>query len=897
MTSGRPPRLATWLVSRATPAEDREPLLGDLEEEYQRLLAEEGPASARRFYRLEALRALGPGLTRRLRAGFAADAVPHGPLPGRGGSMLDAVRLDLKLAARTLLRHPRLSATVVLTIAVGVAANTAVFAVVDAVVLRPFPFPEPERLVTVGTVIPKLRQELSFFENLSPAEYLDIARECRTLERVVAWDMGNRQVAHAGAPENLFSSFFWGDAFTTLGMAPALGRGFTADEIRRGEKVAIVSHRYWSTRLGADPGLVGGRILVNGAPYTLVGVMPRNAVLYGTELWLPMEVGPEVFPRQRRQFQVLARIAPGRTLDDVNAELRALTARLAAAHAAQVPEYDGIRFLAHTWNEANVRTLKPAALLLTGASVFVLLLACANVASLLLARAAARGRELAVRSALGAGRGALARQLLCESLLLSLAGGLVGVGLAALAARSLGTALATLPLPITLPGEVALSARALGYALLASLAAGLAFGLVPAISASRRDPSPALRAFAGTTAGAVSRLRAERLLVAVEVAGAAVLLVGCGLLLRSLDQLNHVDPGVAASELVGFRVTLPVERYDAAAILRFFRELEEQSAAVPGAVSATVTDQYPPIGFSRARFRVTGAEPRSDDELPSALLTSVTASYLRTTGVSLRAGRFLSEDDRPGRPFVAVANETAARRYFGGPAAVGKSFEIGSGERARRIEIVGVVSDARNRGLDRPAGPELFYHLHQDQGPANQYFVLVRARVDPLSLVRALRARVAALDPQQPIYAVQTVRQALEAQGLPRRVASSLLLVLTAVALVLAGTGIFAVVSHVAASRTREIGVRMALGATVLQVRGLVVRQALVPAALGAGTGILGAVGLASGIGGLFFGVRPFDPLTLAGAAALLIALAAVASDAPARRAARVDPVAALRVE
>ena len=837
-----PPRLAAWLVSRATPPADHEALLGDLEEEYRRILGDEGPRAARLFYWSEALGALVPGLRRRLGGYFDGDAVPHAPLPPRGGSMLEAVRLDLKLALRALTHQPRLAATVVLTIAVGIAANTTVFAVIDGLVLRPFPFLEPERLVTVGTAIPKADQELTFFENLSPAEYLDIARECRTLERVVAWDMGNRQVAHSGAAENLFSSFFWGDAFPTLGMAPAVGRGFAPDELRKGEKVAIVSHRYWSTRLGADRTLVGGNILVNGEPYTLVGVMPRNALIYGTDLWLPMSAPPEVFPRQRRQFQVMARIVPGRTLDDVNAELAGLVTRLAAAHGAEIPEYHGMHLVATTWTDANVRTLRPAALLLAGASLFVLGLASANVASLLLARAAARRREMCLRLALGAGRWALVRQMLSESLLLSLVGGVFGALLAALAVRSLQAALSALPLPISLDG-LALSGHALAYALLASLASALAFGLAPALSASGSDPGPALRAEGISTTAGVSRLRAERFLVGLEVAGAAVLLVGCGLLLRSLDRLSRVDPGLAASEIIGFRVTLPQERYQGPEIQRFFSELQERAAAVPGAAAATVADQYPPNGISRLPFRVTGAEARREDELPAALFTSVTSSYLATTGVRLHAGRFLSDDDVVGRPPVAVVNEAAARRYFG-DAALGRTVEFGSGDATVQVEVVGVVSDTHNRGLDRSAEPEIFVNMRQDPDPGNQYFVLVRARVDPLSLVPALRAQVAALDPGQPIYAVQTVRQALESQGLPRRVASSLLLVLTVVALVLAGTGVFAVVSHVAASRTREIAVRMALGATGADVRGLMVRQALVPAALGGVLGLAGAVGL-----------------------------------------------------
>jgi putative ABC transport system permease protein len=624
--------------------------------------------------------------------------------------------------------------------------------------------------------------------------------------------------------------------------------------------------------------------------------MPPRTLLYGTDLWIPMPVGPEVFPRSRRQFQVLARIAPGRTRADVDDELRALVARLAAAHSAEVPEYAGLRFAAYTWTDANVRTLRPAALLMLGAAGFVLVLACANVASLLLARAAGRRREIAVRHALGAGRWAVLRQLLAESLLLALAGGLAGTVLAALAVRSLSAALSRLRLPLAVD-DLALSAAALGYALGASLLAALAFGLAPALAASRLTPSAVLRSEGGTaTAGGV-RLRTGRLLVGLEVGAAAVLLVTCGLLLRSLDRLQRVDPGVAATELIGFRVTLPPERYRSSALLPFFRELQDRVARLPGVASATVVDQYPPIAFSRTRFRVVGEEPRGADALPSALLTAVTPPYLGTVGGRLLSGRFLAEEDGLDRPLVAVVNETAAARYFGGAAAVGRAFEIQGDGETWRLEVVGVAADAHNRGLDRRADPEIFVSLLQNPNPANQYFVLVRARAEPLSMVPALRAEVRKLDPEQPIYAVQTVDQALQSQGLPRRVATSLLRVLAVVALVLAGTGIYAVVSHSAAARTREIGVRIALGARGPQVRRLVVGQALVPALLGGALGLAAAVFLANAMGGLLFAVRPFDPLTLGAAAALLVLLAVIASDAPARRAARVDPVAALRVE
>ena len=426
-----PPRLAERLVAWSAPEHDRQAMLGDLAEELADRAVERGRARAAAWYWRQALASLVPNLRRPRRA----------PVHPKGDGTMSRLLSDLRFAVRTFARQPRLTLGVVLTLAVGIGAGATVFSVVDGIVLHPFPFPDQDRLVGVGTEFPKLRRELTFFENLSPAEYQDIASQSRTLTQVVAWDLGNRQVALQGPPTNLFSAFFWGDAFPTLGVAPALGRGFLPDEIRKGDKVAIVSHRYFMGTLGGDPRLLGGRLLVNGEPYTLVGVMPRRVLVYGTDLWIPMPVGPEAYPRGRRQFQILARLASGASLEDANTELAAIAARVDRDHRAELPEYADWRLEARSFRDINVQNLQPAALILLGAVALVLLLACANVASLLLARASGRRREMALRIAMGARRSQLVRQLLAESAVIALAGAAAGILLAAWGVRAVSVAL------------------------------------------------------------------------------------------------------------------------------------------------------------------------------------------------------------------------------------------------------------------------------------------------------------------------------------------------------------------------------------------------------------------------------------------------------------------------
>ena len=803
------------------------------------------------------------------------------------------VLTPLLVTLRTFRRTPVFTGLIVATLAVGIGATTLVFSIADGLVLHPFPFPEPDRLVSVGTAYPRLNRELSFWENLSPPEYLDIANQSRTLRDVVSWDMGNRQIDELGT-ENVFSAFWWGDAFPTLRMTPAAGRGFLPEEITQGEAVAIISHRLWQDRFGADPGMIGQPIHISGDPYTLVGVMPPGTLIYGTDLWLPMAAAPERFPRARRQMQILARLAPGVTLDAVNTELETLARQTELSYGTEFPEYEGWQQVARTWNDVSTQLLKPAALALLGAVGFVLLLVCANVASLLLARATTRRREFAVRSALGASQPRIVRQLLAESVTFSVAGGIIGVWLASAGVRGFD-AIAALS-PIGLPGTVVMNGRVLAFATAVSVLCGLIFGTAPAWQAARTDVQGMLRAEAQTATAGRHRLRLQRAFVALEIALAVILLTGGGLLVRSFLKLQTVDPGFDTGQMLTMRLTLPPAKYPGSASGIFFAELVDRLEQLPGVRQAAAASQFPPREFSRTQFVVEGMEGGRDERLPSAFLTIASPGYFEAIGVRLRQGRLFTDRDVDGAPEVAVINEAAAQRFFGGDDAVGRRFRVGTSPDATAIEVIGVVGSTRNRGLDAPADPEIFASLDQLPGRWNQLFLLVRTEGDPRAILPAVRAEVAAMDPEQPIYAIMTVDEVFALVSAPRRIATLLIAGFAGFALLLAVAGIYSVVSYGVNERTQEIGLRMTLGASSQSLRRLIVGQALVPVAVGAGVGLAGAVALGRTMSGLLFDVGAGDPLTLGGVIVTLLASATLASYLPARRASRLDPASALRV-
>ncbi len=887
-----PPRLAELLLSSALVPGDRDAVLGDLCEEYScHRRPEQGSRKAWVWYWRQVLTSLWPLLFDRI---ANRSRLQKQPLRARS-LFMHRILQDVRFGLRTLSRNPGFSLIVILTLALGLGANTTVFSVVDGLVLNPFDFPDGDSLVGVGPVFPKRNQELGFVEVLSPPEYLDLKNESQSLEKVVCWDMGNRQVSHDGPPENTFSGFWWGNPFETLGVTPTLGRGFTEEETLQRAPVAIISHRFWMRRFGGDQSMLGKTLHVNGNPHTLIGVMPPGTLIYGTDLWLPFGTTPERFPRNRRQMQILARLTPGTTLQELNTELEGLARRIEIEHASEFEEYQGWGLIGRSWTTINTHLLQPAGLILLGSVAFVVLLVCANMASFMLARSLRRRQEMAIRAALGAGRGRVVRQLLTESLLLGLVGGTLGVGLAFFGVRLVAPIAASTQF---LAAAVAMNERVLACSGLAALAVGLLVGILPALRTSKSDTQRALNAEGQRTTSGIGRLRLQSALVAVEVALAVILLMGGGLLIRSLITLQAVDPGFDAGNVLTMRLTLQWEKYTGAQMTGFFNTLVERTQGIPGVSMAAATSQFPPNVFGRGEFWIEGHEQKEEGRLPTAYTTLATEGYFETLGMRLIRGRTFNTTDLPGTPFVAVINEDVARLYFPGQNPIGQRLKLGGPDSQNPFfEVVGIVNSTKNRRLQAPSQPEMFASIRQAEGWNNQLSLVVRTERDPYSFLDLIRHEVTGLDPDQPVYNIQTIQEAFAARNLQRRLATTTLTVFAVFALILAAVGIFAVISYKAAARTQEIGVRIALGARGSQVRGMVARQAMIPVLVGAVVGLGASFLVGNALSSLLFQVSRTDPLTITAVIVLLLGIAALASYLPARRASRMDPVAALRFE
>ena len=880
-----PPRLARSIAILLAARNIRDELVGDLEEEFQLRADTDGIGQARGWYRGQVLKSVPHLLSVRARAARAR------AYSRKGEGFVGTFAQDVRYAFRGMVSNPLFSLAVVVTLALGIGANTTIYSVVDGLVFNPYPFPQPETLVDVGSEYPRLGRPLTFVEHLSPAEYEDIRDQTSSLTDVVAWDMGNRQVATQESATNLFTGFWWGDGFAALRVSPHLGRGFLPEEIEQGARVAIVSHRYWANQMGSDPSAIGRVLEINAAPYELVGVMPPETLLYGMDLWIPMSVGPSVFPRNRRQFQVIGRVADGASMDQVATELEGLARRIELEHGAEFPEYQGFRLTPATWTEANVQQFKTAALVLIGAVLAVLLIVCANVANLLLSRSNTRRREVAVRTALGASRGRVLRQLLTESLILALTGAALGVGLAWFGVRFVDGIVAQIPF---VDGNVLLNTRSLAYTAAVAAVAGVAFGLAPTLHTLKADVRSTLVAHGSGTTGGRSRNRAQRWLVGAEVAVAVLLLFGGGLLVNSMIRLNRADPGFDHRNVLTMRLTLPWEEYSGDDIALFFETLAERVRAIPGVRDATVGSQYPPIVFAQSQLVLEGQEAVSEGALPTAYVTQIGDGYFETLGVPLLAGRTLGPQDQSGTPQVAVINSAFRDRYMAGVDPIGQTVQVGD-DGDTSVEIVGVVGATANRGFSEAPQPEIYGSVRQLSGTNNQLFLLIRAAGEPRSLVPLVRTAVAELDSDQPVYAIATMEEVFAGRTSAQSFATISLVLFALFALLLSALGIYGVVAYAVAQRRREIGLRMALGASAAKVRDLVVRQTLSPVLLGALVGVLSAVFLGRVLAGLLYEVEARDPLTLGAVVTVFITVAAVASYLPARRASLADPARTLR--
>ena len=802
---------------------------------------------------------------------------------------------DLKYGARMLLRQPGFTVIAVIALALGIGANTAIFSVVNAVLLKPLPFADADKLVIVYETA--LRRG-SLRSNASYPNFADWRAQNQVFERMASYHTADTVLTGEGEPARLQAAVVNADLFPMLGVAPILGRSFLPDEDKPGDagRVVMLSQRLWKTRFNGDPSVIDRSILLSGKHYTVVGVMPEGfqfpIVAEPVDLWLTVCVDYEMFEQRGAHYMnVIARLKPGVTIGQAQAEMDGIAANL----ERQYPDENtrrGINLVPAL--ESLVGDVRPALLILLGAVGCVLLIGCANVANLLLARATTRHKEMAIRSALGASRGRVVRQLLTESVLLAMAGGALGL-LVAMWGTDVLVSLSREDLPRA--SQIGLDGRVLGFTFLVSILTGVIFGLVPAIHSSKTDLNESLKEGGrGSTEGA-RRNRLRAVLVVGEVAIAIVLLAGAGLLIQSLGRLQQVNPGFNPQNAMTFSLGLPEVKYKAAQQVEFYRQLAERIESLPGVRSASAVMPLP-LGGDRMRVTFeTEGRPLPKGELPASEIRTIGLDYFRTIGIPIIAGRDFNERDDAKSTPVVIVNEAFARQYFPGEDALGKhinpSISAGEGEPQMR-EIVGVVGNVKHRGLSAEAEPEA-YEPHAQL--TFDMSVVVRTEGDPHGIVAAIQGEVTAMDKDLPAYNFRTLDEYLAASVAQPRFNTTLLAVFAGMALLLTAVGLYGVMSYSVNQRTHEIGIRMALGAGRGDVLKLVVGQGMTLTATGVVVGLTGAFFMTRLLESLLFGVSATDPVTFAAIALLLAGVALVACFVPARRATRVDPMVALRYE
>jgi putative ABC transport system permease protein len=790
-----------------------------------------------------------------------------------------------------LVKAPAFTALVVLILGLGIGVNTAIFSVVYAVTLKPLPFAEPARLVAIHG-----GRTTNSDVSLAYPDFLDFREQATSIEQMGGYTSGGVTLTGTGDAVALDASFVTPDFFHVLGVKPLAGRLFEPnDNVKGAAPVAILSEAVWRRRFAADPGVIGRGITIDRTGFTIVGVMAQDFEFPyqadRAEIWLPMIADPFVASlmegRGASFLYAIGRLRPGATVEQAEGELEAIAARL----AQQYPTSNAGRTIAAVpLHEDIVKDYRQGLALLLGAVGVVLLIACANVANLLLARGAARHKEIAIRMALGAGRGRLIRQLLVESVAFSIAAGLVGIILALWGVAAL---VAATPLDIPRLQSARVDTMVLAFATLVSMATGIIFGVAPALQLSRPDHGEALNEASRGSSGSRAA-RTGRALVVAEIALSLVLLTGAGLLVRSFLQLQRVEPGFVPQRAVTMQLLLPGARYpEDEDQIRFFRQVHERMTASPGVQSAAVSSTLPMSGSNLgAGFTVDDHPVANPADRPTAAGFAISPDYFVTMGIQLVRGRAFTPRDDEKAPPVAIINETMARRFWPNEDPIGRRLTSYAGVSR---EIVGIVRDVKTRDLAENAGPQLYTPYVQRPWP----FLAVVARTtgDPAGLSATLRQAVASVDPDLAAADVRTIDDYLAQSVATPRFNATLIAGFAVLALFLAGCGLYGVMSYAVVQRSREIGIRMALGAQPGDVRGMVVSQAMKMGAAGLIVGLAGAFAASRLLGNLLFGVGPSDPATFATVCGLLLGVVLVAAYVPARRATRVDPMVALRAE
>jgi putative ABC transport system permease protein len=806
---------------------------------------------------------------------------------------VDTLRQDVRYSLRRLLKSPGFTIVAVLTLGLGIGANSAIFSVVNGVVLESLPYPEPERLVAVYHFSEGNRS------SMSGPNFTDLRRLSQTLSDAAAIARYRPILTGQGDPVRLNGVEVTASLFDVFGIKPILGRTFRPEENNPDRSsVVVLAYGLWRDRFGSDPTIVGKRITLDGVSMEVVGVMPAGFSYPADRvLWKPIEHTKGFLHEQRGAWylSVIGRAKAGIPLERVTAEVETLGHQL----ASQYPDSnEGVGFTAIPLHEAMVGDIRKAVFLLLGAVGFVLLIACVNVANLLLARAAARESEIAVRAALGAGRGRLLRQLLTESVILSLIGGGLGLLLAVWGVRLL---IDLQPQGIPRLDNVKVDAVVVFFTLTLTVITGVVFGLVPAFQSTAGGLASSLKESGrgALTSRGGSRLRST--LVVAEMAIAVVLLAGAGLLIRSFVKLAAVDPGFRAGETLTFELSLPDSRYEKEPQqVAFFEQLMPRLRSIPGVKSAGAVMLLPLSGSSFVlSFVVAGRPPLPPSQQPVMQVRVATPDYFATVGIPLKRGRMFTDMDREGTPKVVLLTETAVRQFFPNEDPIGKKITLGWGRgpgtpRAGG-EVVGVIGDVKDAGLEEPDPPQIY--LPYRQWPVQGMSVVLKTAVPPSSIVDAARREVHAIDLSLPVSNVRTLEQIVARSISQPRFYMTLLAIFAAVALALAAIGIFGVLSYAVAQRTREIGIRMALGAQARTVLAMIVCHAMLLAGSGGVLGIGGAYFISQMLTTLLYSTKPTDPLTYLAVAGLLVIVALVAGYVPARRATQVDPIVALRIE
>ena len=809
----------------------------------------------------------------------------------------DEMFQDLRFGARMLLKKPGFTLIATLTLALGIGANTAIFSMINKILLRPLPVVEPERIVALNNTTGKARA----FPIFSYLDYKDLRDRNEVLTGTIAYTMAPVSLSHDGINERVWGYLVSGNYFETLGVQAALGRFISPEDDRApgAHPVAVISHRCWRQRFGADPTVAGKSVIVNGRSFTIIGVAPPQfiglEVNYVPEAWFPLMMQSEIRPgrewlndRKRESFFVAGRLKPGVSAAQAGSSFNIIAAELAREHPN---ENEGMTIKLSPpglFGVAGRGTILGFSVVLMGVVGLVLLLVCANLANLLLARAVERRREIAVRLALGAGRWRIVRQLLTESLLLSLLGAALGLAPAFWLINAAGTFRP--PMDVPLSTELSLDARVLFFTFAITFGASVVFGLLPALQATKPELVSALK---GESSPGYGRSRLRSALIVAQVALSFALMISAGLVLRGLQRVQDADPGFNPQHAVKVSFDLDLQGYDRERGLQFQRRLLDRVRALPGARAAGVGNPVP-LDLYVAVFPVNieGRAPVREGEAPLSGVAVAGPGYFQALGARLLKGRDFTEQDDEQSPRVAVVNETFARRCWPGADAIGQRFSF-PGRDNTPIHVIGIVQDGKYRSLSEDPLPFVFTSIKQSY--AGLTTLVARTDGDPASAIAAIRRELQSLDPHLPAFGAMTLTEHLRLPLFPARVAAAALGGFGLLSLTLAAIGLFGVMSYTVSQRTREIGIRMALGARGLDVLGMLVRQGMTVVALGVALGLAGALALTRMMSSLLFGVGATDPLTFAGVTLLLAGVALLACYLPARRATKVDPLVALR--